>query len=216
MEYIDIHTHNNNLLGKSIVNLFPEDRPGEIPSGLFSVGLHPWFVGIEYDEMKMSLVRKLAQHPSCVAIGETGLDKLTKADFEVQIAVFHQHIAIAEEVGKPVILHCVKAFNEIIKMKKETRSHVPWIVHGFNTNLNIARQLMTEGIFLSFGKALVNSGSNAQKALEMVPEQSIFLETDNCNLTIQEIYEAAATVRNVTLNSLAAVIEMNFNKTFKI
>jgi TatD DNase family protein len=215
MEYIDIHTHTTNLLGKSILNLFPADHPVEIPSGLFSVGIHPWFVGNEYNVQKMNRIRKLAQHPLCVAIGETGLDKLTKADIEVQKTIFCQHMAIAEELEKPLILHCVKAHNEIIKLKKTTGSRVPWIVHGFNANINIARQLITEGFFLSFGKALIYSGSNAQKVLKMVPKQSFFLETDDGDQSIELIYKKAATIRDVSLNYLATTIEMSFNKTFK-
>jgi TatD DNase family protein len=216
MEYINIHTHNKKETGKFILNLFPSDPDTELPGSLFCIGIHPWYITNDDEKRKMNMVRELAQHSSCVAIGETGLDKLTKTDFNVQIAVFRQHIEIAEEVGKPLILHCVKAFNELIKLKRTTGSQVPWIVHGFNSSVQTARQLIIEGFFLSFGKALIYPGSNAHKALAIVPDDYFFLETDDSELSIHDVYAHAARCRNNSLEEIATIIEMNFNKTFKL
>jgi TatD DNase family protein len=216
MEYINIHTHNKKETGKFILNLFPSDPDIELPGSLFSIGIHPWYITNNDEKRKMKVVRELAQHSSCVAIGETGLDRLSKVDFEEQIAVFRQHIEIAEEVEKPLILHCVKAFNEVIKLKRTTGSQVPWIVHGFNANLHFAQQLISEGFFMSFGKAFIYSGSNAQKALAIVPDDGFFLETDDSELSIHDVYAYAARCRNNSLEEIATIIEMNFNKTFKL
>jgi len=214
MDYIDIHTHGNSVAVKSVLNLFPGENLPEISGRLFSTGLHPWYIDVKDYNYKIEIVRNWAKNKSCIAIGETGLDKISKTDFDLQKILFEKHIEIAEENDKPLIIHCVRAFDELIGIRKITDSKVPWIVHGYNSKPQIAERLIKEGLILSFGKALTHPGSNAKKILETISENRFFLETDDSPLSIQEIYGFAAKIRKISINTLSEIIQRNFEQTF--
>ena len=214
MDYIDIHTHGNSVAAKSVLNLFPEENLPEISGRLYSTGLHPWYIDINDYNDKIEIVRNWAKNKSCIAIGETGLDKISKTNFDLQKTLFEKHIEIAEENDKPLIIHCVRAFDELIGIRKITGSKVPWIMHGYNSKPQIAERLINEGLILSFGKAMTHPGSNAEKILETISENSFFLETDDSPLSIQEIYSFAAKIRKISINTLAEMIQRNFEQTF--
>jgi TatD DNase family protein len=216
LDYINIHTHLNSGSGKSIVNIFPSENQNHAAGNLFSTGLHPWYIDVQDYQRKMEIVRKWSKNTSCLAIGETGLDRLAEADMELQKAIFKQHIEIAEEVGKPLIIHCVKAFDELIAIKRNSGSEVPWIVHGFNSKNQIAEKLIREGMKLSFGRDLAQVKSNAKRALEVIPDHDFFLETDDSHFSIQEIYSFAARIRKISLDELMKMIGRNFEKTFTL
>jgi TatD DNase family protein len=216
LDYIDIHTHSGSVTGKSILNIFPADNLSENPGRLFSIGLHPWYIDQKSYIEKIEIVRIWAKCNTCMAIGETGLDKLAKSDFNLQLIIFDKHIEIAEEFYKPLIIHCVRAFEEIIELKKATGSKVPWIVHGFNSKIQIAEKLINEGMLLSFGKALGNKDSNAAKVMGRIPENSFFLETDDSDLEIQEIYDFGANIRESALTELMAMIQNKFEITYNL
>jgi TatD DNase family protein len=216
LDYINIHTHINSDSGKSIVNIFPSENQVLQTGNFFSTGLHPWFIDIQDYQRKMEIVRNRSKNTSCLAIGETGLDRLTEADIELQKAILKQHVEIAEDVGKPLIIHCVRAFDELIGLKKNSRSKVRWIVHGFNSNLQIAEKLIREGMALSFGKALAHKESNANKVLGMIQDHDFFLETDDSKFSIQEIYSFAAQIRNISLDALMIMIQRNFEQIFTL
>jgi TatD DNase family protein len=213
-DFIDIHTHSERRNRISIVNYFPGGDFSGSMNKLFSVGLHPWFIETENYSSKLAIVSNLAVDDLCAAIGETGLDKLAKTDFELQKVVFESHIKIAQKVNKPIIIHCVRAFVDLIKIKRVTGSEVPWIVHGFNSKLSVAEMLISEGIKLSFGKSMLNENSNACKCLSIAPDDSFFLETDDSGLSIEEVYQHAACIKKISEASLKKMILRNFIKTF--
>jgi TatD DNase family protein len=216
LEYINIHTHISSGSGKSIVNIFPSGNPVRIAANFFSTGLHPWYIEIQDYQRKMEIIRNWSKDISCLAIGETGLDRFSKADMELQMAILKQHVEIAEEVGKPLIIHCVRAFDELISIKKNSRSKVAWIVHGFNSKNQIAKKLIREGMKLSFGRDLAQVKSNAKRALEVIPDHDFFLETDDSYFSIQEIYSFAARIRNIALEDLMIMVQRNFEQTFTL
>lgn len=182
---------------------------------ILSIGLHPWFIDPENYLKKISIVSEMAKSGSCVAIGETGLDKLIKTDFDLQKSLFRRHIEIAEEFNKPLIIHCVRAFDELVTMKRASGSTVKWIVHGFNSKMQIAEKLLQEKMILSFGKHLKHENSNASNVLSEISVDDFFLETDDRDMTIQEVYEHAAKIRNLPIDELKKIIYNNFNQTFK-
>ena len=117
----------------------------------YSVGIHPWKVSEAAPE-DWEKLEKAVGHPSVLAIGETGLDKLASADILLQKEAFVRQVLLSESVGKPLVIHCVKAFNELIELKKRYRPQMPWVVHGFRNNLHIACRLMQENIYFSLGE----------------------------------------------------------------
>lgn len=215
-EFIDIHTHSESSHRMSIINLYPvEDHSGS-KNKLFSIGLHPWFIDIKNYKSKLSIVSSRSEDNLCSAIGETGLDKLAKTDYKLQKEVFENHIEIAQKVKKPIIIHCVRAFDDLIDIKRVTCSEIPWIVHGFNSKISVAERLISEGIKFSFGKALINENSNASKCLSIVPVDSFFLETDDGDLSIEVVYQYAAIIKKISKECLLDMVLNNFNKTFNV
>lgn len=138
----DIHTHNPEATD-AVINL----EPGMTlrPDALYSVGWHPWWPAPDMD-----WVRSLAADPRVVMIGETGIDKkrsaLTPAE---QMELTRQHAMLAEEFGKPLILHIVGAWQEIMALRKELHPAQPWIIHGFRGKAELAQQLIRAGFTLS-------------------------------------------------------------------
>ena len=223
MIYCDIHTHQPALYSEDItiisIDLFnaiisPEDfleetnmlnvseKNGRI---YYSVGIHPWHV----DKQFMTKVYEFAKLPSVVAIGETGLDKVTAnitADFKLQQELFVDHIILSEEVGKPLIVHCVKAWDELLHIRKSLKPSVPWIIHGFRGRKELAHQLLNSGFYLSFGPL------HNKEAVKVAWENHhIFAETDDSAMNIRDVYKLLANGLNISEIELSQEIEDLFN-----
>ena len=148
----------------------------------------------------MPEVRRLASLPFVVAIGETGLDKNTvndQDDLSIQKEIFTEHILISEEVKKPLIIHCVKAWDELLHIRKTTKPLMPWIIHGFRGNAILATQLLNAGLYLSFG---INHNIEALKAAW--DKGRLFTETDNTDVDIREVCSSIANKLNISINEL--------------
>lgn len=184
---LDFHTHNQNAqAGTAIVNLPVQMlletnlfQPEE--GGKYSVGIHPWWMDGSYDEERLwKGVETLAQHPQVVAIGECGLDRL-KENISLQTAYFEKHALLAEKLHKPLIIHCVRAFDEILATKKLLKPTVQWTIHGFRGKPQQAEQLLRAGFSLSFGIKANPS------TVRLVPKNQRLFETDDENITIDEV-----------------------------
>ena len=211
--FINIHTHEQIYDAQvELVNLFIQkaDR-----TNLYSYGIHPWYIDENY-KTALNRLSEIAKERRCIAIGECGLDKLSKVPFDLQQEVFVEQIKIANEIGKPLIIHCVKAFNELINCLNLNDNQVPVIIHGFNNNENIARILLDFGCHFSFGKALLGYDSNAAKALKSVGRKRFFLETDDSDITIKYIYKKAAEILGVSIDVIQIQMEENFKEVFKM
>lgn len=138
----DIHTHNP-AATDAVINL----EPGMDMrlDGLYSVGWHPW-----WPEPDMEWVRRMAADPRVVMIGEMGIDKRrSPLTLTEQIALTRAHALLAEELRKPLILHTVGAWPEIMALRKELKPSQPWIIHGFRGKSQLAEQLLRAGFILS-------------------------------------------------------------------
>lgn len=182
----------------------------------YSYGLHPWYINSEDYEDKLKSIALKSNEKRCLAIGECGLDKLSKVDFELQQAVFLEHIKIANQIKKPLIIHCVKAFNELINCLNQSDNAVPVIIHGYNNNENIAHVLLDYGCYFSFGKALLGYDSNAAKAIKNIGRKNFFLETDDAEISIKYIYKKASELLGVDEEILKQQLISNFENVFKL
>ncbi|RYG14245.1 MAG: hydrolase TatD [Chitinophagaceae bacterium] len=204
MYYLDIHTHHErqspNVL--SVQSLTLEDcLSGPISeTKLVSVGLHPWFSTLTGLEENLRKLKINAAQKNVKLIGECGLDKLRGAKMEDQIYILTQQIILAEQLGKPLILHCVKAFSELIALKDKLNVNVPMIIHGFNKNEELGKQLLAKGFILSFGTSVLNAKSSAAKLVRETNE--FFLETDTSEVPIEEIYANVAILKNCSVDEL--------------
>ena len=151
------------------------------------------------------------------AIGECGLDRACDSDFELQREVFIKQIELSEQYHKPLIIHAVRSYPDIISIRKETKSNQPWIIHGFNGNEHSAEQLLRhDGIYLSLGDVLFKNEKRAERLLDIIPSDRLFLETDVAERSIVEVYEKASLFSGVATDILRKDIFDNFEKFLDI
>lgn len=163
----DIHTHNRNATD-CVINLERGASP-ERNDAMYSVGWHPWW-GCEGADLKW--VEATAADRRVVMIGECGIDRLRGGDIEEQIELTQWHAELAERLGKPLILHIVGAWSEIIGLRKRMRPVQPWVIHGFRGKPALASQLVAAGFYLSLGP------KSPAKLAEVIPPDRLLHETD--------------------------------------
>lgn len=203
MGFFDFHHHD---AGKNlgIYNLKFNEVP---PENYFSAGIHPDAVADDFEE-KLNWLREISAHKNCVAIGECGLDGLIDVDEKLQEKAFLAQIEFANSLQKPLIIHCVKRFSQLLRFRKVSK--IPMIVHGFNKRKSIGDDLLKNGFCLSFGKSVLYN-VNLQDFLRDFPTDKLFLETDSSDFEIKELYQKVAGLKNISLEDLSQKIRENLH-----
>lgn len=219
--YIDIHTHFRTNVPDviSVLNLSQMDDWTEISLAssdaseqYFSIGLHPWFLTSINAQQDFNNLKNSIENQRIIALGECGLDRLKGESLEFQISLFEQQIRLAEVYQKPVIIHCVKAYNEVISIKKKLKPRIPLIIHGFNQNEQILKELLKNQFYISIGTHALMPNSNAFKALKLIPPTQLFLETDDKKEDIRNVYEQVAKILNMPIEDLKKIVLENFSR----
>lgn len=211
--YIDIHSHHPASQGQRVIQNGQEVDLIMDAGGWYSLGVHPWLI-IGDGGHQLAKLAPLLCLPQVLAIGECGLDRVCATPMAVQVEVFRQQISMAALHQKPLIIHCVKAWEETIQLLKEERTQVPVIFHGYTKSLLLAQRLLHEGYYLSFGRALEQE--RVQRILQQVAPDRFFLETDNSLVGIATRYEIAAKALGIGVNSLSLQLQKNAEKVFGI
>ncbi len=185
---IDIHTH----------------RPTEAVT-IRTVGVHPWHAA----ECSLPSVEEIMKAD---AVGEIGLDKACGVDFEMQRALFVKQLELAERFEKPVILHCVRAFEEVMTLlERHTLRAV--LFHGFIGSREQASRAVKKGYYLSFG-ARTEGSNKTIEALRETPLERLFVETDEADTTIEAMYQTIARLRGVEVEELEQATAENYKRIF--
>lgn len=210
--FYNLHTHVsvNRLDVFELINQYPNQVNSSLPS--FSVGIHPWYIVPENLQIDLDAIESNIQLQNCLAVGECGLDKRIETDLEFQKKVFIEQIKIAEKYNKPLILHCVAAYQEAIQIKKDLKVQVPMVIHGFSKNYQVAKSLIDNGFYLSFGKYLLRN-PELSDVFEQIPPERIFLETDMIEEAIDLVYKKAQSVVDFDINQ---VVQNNFKRVFNL
>jgi len=213
MKYYNLHTHHytNNPDTLELVNQYPWEFDDSVPQ--YSIGIHPWHINEERLESDLKIIEEKLALENCLALGECGLDKRIEIPMPLQVSVFEKQIALAEKYQKPLVLHLVAAFDELIEIKKRLKISVPVIIHGFSKNGQVARQLLDNGFYLSFGKYLLRN-PDLEEVFRAMPQDRFFLETDMIEETLQEVYGLASQYKGMTLTEMQAQVEKNWQKVF--
>lgn len=210
----DIHSHKADpLSGKNrIISLsvgakdwqqtiaLPEIYP------MISIGLHPWHVDADWEKRLYRDVEPLISQKQIIAIGETGLDWLHGGERNWQEKAFCMQIQLAEHYAKPLIIHCVKAIDLLLSLRRRFKPEQTWVIHGFRGKAEQARMLVNQGICLSFGEHF------NPDALKACPADMLFLESDESKLSIEEIYSRAANTLGRQVEDLVAQIRINLSE----
>lgn len=186
---LDVHCHTvedfkpDSIINADLYSFNP--REGQY----YSIGLHPWDINrIDADEA-MTVVARYASHPSVVAIGETGIDLPKGGALHKQIDIFMQHVNISERLGKPLIIHCVKAHDIISEIRKRISPKMDWIIHGFRNKPSIAKILLDAGCYISYGERF------NPESLSITPDDKILAETDTSDCSISQIIDKISAVK---------------------
>ncbi|MDX9930055.1 MAG: TatD family hydrolase [Bacteroidales bacterium] len=215
-DLIDIHTHDS-IRAKGVFaveNLMLHE--GKIPddtADAFSVGIHPWFINRDYRGNEIEWLAAIATDKRIVAVGEAGYDMRRGPSVEIQRELFEIQAELADSVSKPLIIHCVKGWDELLASKRRIKPRMPWIIHGFNGSPEQAAQLTGGNFHLSMWVKSVLNGSLG-RVLREVPTERIFLESDGFDETMDTIYLKAAEAVGIDKSALAETIRNNYLRLF--
>jgi TatD DNase family protein len=217
-DYIDIHNHGavscrdhfqvENLMTHQ--NRIPDNEKGLV----YSIGIHPWFLTADNFTDQIKVVELYASHLNVIALGESGFDRIKGPSFELQQKAFREHAMLAEKVSKPLFIHCVRAWDDLLSEKKILKPSVQWIIHGFRGSRELAQQLISKGLVLSFWCNYVLR-PDSTPLLKSLPKDKIFLETDGSGIDIEKIYLKVASDINVSVEELKGIIYNNYITLFK-
>lgn len=177
MDFLNIHTHHQLREGEATVPSF---------------GLHPWHLADDWRSQLAQIEEKLAATSSLV--GECGLDHLCTTPYARQLEAFEAQVALSERYGRPLILHCVRAVDDVLRFKGGTKQ--TWVFHGFRGKPQQMQQLLAHGISVSFGFR------HNEESVSLCPADRFFLETDDAPQPIVPLYEAVARRRNISVEEL--------------
>lgn len=209
--FINIHTHTprNSSDVISVYNIKPEESN---PNSPFSIGVHPWHINPLNYYAQIKKMENIISKENAIFIGECGLDKLKCADFKLQQTVFQLQINLAIKFQKPMILHCVKAFDEILVMLKNKVSPDKVIFHGFHKSPEMAFDLTGKGYSISLGKTLFLQPDRMKTVFEKVNHVKIFFETDDSEYSIEDIYQKASEISGNSIEYWKEKIHSNYIK----
>ena len=198
MPYLDLHTHAWPGVNPEVIALHAFDQL-EAPAfashhAPCTVGFHPWHIRSDISANQWGWLEHAIVLPQVRAIGEIGLDALRGPEMAVQQAVFERQLHLANTVHKPVVIHCVRAFEPLQQSIRRVRPDVPLVLHGYRKSPELLLQLLAAGFQFSFGAALADQRSPARRALLLVPAYRRWLETDDSGWEIQKIYQLAASI----------------------
>ena len=187
-----------------------EDVPAGFPDNtLFSAGIHPWQLTEEnLSKLKTELLLTAA-HPHVVMIGEAGFDRLKGPPPEIQYRAFVFQAEMAAEMGKPMVIHCVRGWEELRRAHREIKPDRPWVIHGFRGSSKLAASLADDGFWFSLGKEGIT-----KEILAVVSRCRILLETDDSGTPIAEVYARFAVTAECNEESVYEIIRENFNNLF--
>ncbi len=212
-QFIDIHTHQFSRNSLELKNCFPQEIKSSLlqySDKFFSVGLHPWYIKDDY-LLQLQELQTFAVDKLVLAIGEAGLDKVCDTPFQLQQEAFIKQIEISEAVQKPLIIHCVKAYNELVILKKDLQPKQPWIIHGFRGKKELADDLLRHGFYLSLGKGI----SHMREVVQNIPLEKLFLETDDSFESIEQIYRQIVFILEIPMEQLQLQLLENFMILFQ-
>lgn len=214
--FIDIHTHSEKHKRELITvrNVFPGEGFAAFSGrNFYSVGLHPWHIKSEKENNELLItVEEALELDHVCFVGECGLDKIALTDFDEQKRVFRAQAFMAEEFKRPLIIHCVKAYNEILEFHKKLHPEMPWIMHAYNGSVEITKQLGEKGVLFSFGENLFRENSKAAKSFKCLPLEKVFFETDEYFGDVEDIYKIGAKLKNISAETLTKAIWNNFSR----
>ena len=176
------------------------------------LGIHPWNVSGKNTEILARLRQKISE--TGAFIGETGLDSL-RPDMDLQEIFFAEHLRISAGLGRPAIIHCVRAWGRIVRIIRECRPG-KFMVHSFSGSKEIMKELLYMGGWFSFGPKMAFSHEKKHRlAFLHVPDDRFMLESEG-GISQQEglarAAEAAARIKNMPFGAIIRASNANYTE----
>ena len=213
--YLDFHCHSVKPRDDKFVihSLFLHEHQDFIEKEnlLYTIGLHPWYADKLSEYETIARLEEIVAKKKIIALGEAGLDKIKGAEWNIQEKIVNIHIEIAAKYNLPLIIHSVRAHNEVIKIRKDSRTENPWVIHLFSGSEEIAHDFIRHGCYLSIGHHVLDKKSRIASYLNKLPIEKIFLETDDFTIDIEDIYAKVAGLYKVDLSFLKQQMIRNLN-----
>lgn len=193
-----------------------------------AVGFHPHDAK-DCDDAAFAEIERLAREPRVVAIGECGLDyHYDYSPREVQRAVFERHIELAKALDKPIIVHNRESTADMVEILSRTGAR--GILHSYTESLDVARQLVDLGYYISFsGIVTFKSAESLREAARGLPHDRVLIETDTPYLApvpyrgrdnepayVVAVAELLAKLWGVSLERVAEQTTANFERVFSV
>ncbi|MCG9911606.1 MAG: TatD family hydrolase [Flavobacteriales bacterium] len=191
-------------------------HPISVQGYYISTGLHPWKAHTLSPIQLEDILQLLIKHQPLIAIGEIGLDRANGPEFTVQMKTLEVQLNIAENANKPVIIHCVKAYADLLPII-QTRKNIQFVLHDYAGNAIQTNQFLRQpNVSFSLGKILFRNVEKAQMLLDMIPENRMFLETDVMPISIETVFERAAELKGIEKELLASHVFENAKSIFDL
>ena len=190
MKYIDFHTHHVPTATDVIA----------VVDGQDTWGVHPW---------KADETFGVPDLRDKIAIGECGLDVACGVSIDRQLKVFTQQVELSEQVGKPLVIHCVRAIDQLLRLRRELHPTMPWMFHGFRGKPQQLRSLLAAGFYVSFGFRY------NEESLSLCPIDHLMLESDDEGRSIVDLYNNVAEQRGISKSSLCTAMAENYLAFFR-
>lgn len=204
----------------------------QYPQISISVGVHP---NTEMDTLVTAeILCDMAKNPSCIAIGETGLDYYRSEDElgkNIQRSRFRAHIEAAITTKKPLIIHTRHAAEDTLKlMREENAKQIGGVMHCFAETLDIAYEAIDLNFYISFsGIVTFKNAIQLQEVAKKIPLDRILIETDSPYLApvpfrgkqnhpalVKHVAEMMAQLRGIEYECLAKATTENFYRCFRL
>jgi TatD DNase family protein len=203
MFLIDAHTHAAPSAPDTaaLVNLNPGASAEPAKHCYYSCGIHPADIGkYSLEELRTTLTRI-----PCSAVGECGLD--ARFPFE-QETVFRKQIRLAEELKLPMVIHCVRKYYDVIRIRKAEHAAMPWLIHGFRGNRETGTALLQAGCLLSLSQVWL---MHQEPFPDWLPDGKFLLETDESDIPLPALYEQAIRLRQDSPEQFGKMLQETFN-----
>ena len=202
-------------------------------------GLHPHETN-SFDENLFNHIKKNAENPKCVAIGEIGLDYYYEhSDKKAQIHALRQQLNFAIECGKPVVIHMRDAEEDTLKelgdytkeWNKKYKDRAPGVIHCFTGTKDFAEKALAMGFYISFSGIITfkNADSLREIAKDVVPLNRILVETDSPYLSpvpfrgkknhpnrTLVVAEKVAEIKSISIEEVAKATKENTVELFRL
>lgn len=220
MKPIDVHTHqavpekrNHQIVSADIRDVL---EVGIEPQGPYSIGIHPWYIDELVIDEAYEQVKQNLEHELCFALGEAGIDRSIKTSINEQLEVFENQVQMAIDLGiQAIIIHCVRAFPDVLNIIKKKNYKGSLIFHDYNGKPDMTAQLLRYNAFFSYGEKLFNEKSGGFQSFTHIPNHRILLESDDMNhKSIEDVYDKAAELLSLNLEGVHHMVIENVVSAF--